>query len=146
MAFDIKKGLIAINTTAGYKVLDLSWIQVDSITSTPNQIQDVDSFINGNGYLKRTTLPHNRSKWEANTSILYEQDVQKLTKLLKDGYSVKDGVCDETQRKMKIRYYNEWSASYEEGYFYVPDISFAYKTILNSKLVYQPIRFAFIEY
>lgn len=150
MAYSKSKGLIAIATgySGGnyeYTVLDMGWVQSESITSTPNQIQDLDSYVNGNGYLKRTVLDHTRSKWEANTGILHESDVESFIKLLQRGFAVNDGKCTEKKRHLRIRYYNEWEHGYSSGIFYMPDISFQYKTCLNGELVYQPIRFAFIE-
>ena len=151
MAYESAKGLIAIATdwngsSYTYEKINMNWVQADTINSTPNQITDLDSHSNGNGVLKRTTLDHTRSKWEANTSILFEKQVDEFVHLLQRGFRVKDGKCTEKERKMRIRYYNEWEHGYAFGHFYVPDITFSYKTVLNDELVYQPIRFAFIEY
>lgn len=150
MAYSKEKGLIAIATgyqdgEYTYTKLNLNWVQAESITSTPEQIMDVDSYRNANGYLKRTVLDHAPAKWEANTTILYEEDVDQLLNLLQDGFSVNDDTCSKNKRQLRIRYYNEWEHGYSHGHFYVPDIAFSYKTVLNDKLVYQPIRFAFVE-
>ena len=145
MSFDINKGLIAIYTGSEYEVLDLSWVQTDSISSTPDQVLDKDIFTNAKGYLRRTVLEHTRSKWEANTTVLTEHQINKFINLLNKGFKG-DGECSASERKLKLRYYNEWKQSYVSGYYYVPDITFQYKTILNGKLMYQPIRFAFVEY
>lgn len=150
MSYDRDKGLIAIATAYSnkkytYDVLDLNWVQTDTISSTPDQMLDVDSYTNGNGFLKRKVFDHTRSKWEANTSILYESQVDKLIYLLQKGFAVKDGKCNAPKRELRIRYYNEWQHGYVSGVFYVPDITFSYKMELNDKLVYQPIRFAFVE-
>lgn len=151
MAYDSQKGLVAIATSYSgssyqYEKINFNWIQTDSINSTPDQITDLDTYTNGDGYLKRTVLPHTRSKWEANTSILFEENVDEFIRLLQKGFGVKDGKCNKEERHLRLRYFNEWQHGYEAGHFYVPDITFSYKTLLNDKLVYQPIRFAFIEY
>lgn len=150
MSYDKNKGLIAIATEYSgkkytYQALNLGWIQGDTISSTPDQMLDIDSHTNGNGILKRKVFDHTRSKWEANTSVLYESQVSALINLMQKGFKVNDGKCDVKKRHLRIRYYNEWRHGYAEGTFYVPDITFAYKTELGDKLVYQPIRFAFIE-
>lgn len=151
MGYDKNRGLIQIavgyqNKSYTYETIDLSWMQVDQINSTPDQRQDLDSFVNGNGYLKRTVMEHTRTKWEANTTILTYSQKCKFIKLLKRGMGVQDGgKCSSHKRHVHIRYYNEWSDSYESGLFYIPDITFNYKLELNGELVYQPIRFAFIE-
>lgn len=151
MAYEESKGLIAIATSYSngsyhYEKINLEWVQTDTISSTPDQITDLDSYTNGDGYLKRTVLPHTRSKWEANTTILYEKDADAFIRLLQKGFAIKDGKCNEAERHLRIRYYNEWKHGYAFGHFYVPDITFSYKIELDDKLVYQPIRFAFIEY
>ena len=151
MAYEKEKGLVAVATrysagTYHYEKINFGWVQTDTINSTPDQITDLDDFVNGDGYLKRTVLPHTRSKWEANTSILYENQVDQFIQLLQKGFHVKDGKCNEQERHLRIRYFNEWKHGYASGHFYVPDITFSYKTVLDDMLVYQPIRIASIEY
>lgn len=150
MSYDKNKGLIAIatgysNKKYTYTPLNLNWIQMDTIASTPDQVLDIDTNTNGNGILKRTVFDHTRSKWEANTSILYENQVENFIRLLQNGFAVKDGKCTAKKRHLRIRYYNEWKHGYEEGTFYVPDITFNYKLELDGELLYQPIKFSFIE-
>lgn len=150
MAYSKEKGLIAIATgyqdgKYTYTKLNLNWVQAESVTSTPEQIIDVDSYRNANGYLKRTVLDHAPTKWEANTTVLYQDEVDKFLDLLDEGFSLKDGKCTKKKRQLRIRYYNEWERGYSEGHAYIPVISFSYKLVINDKLVYQPIRFAFIE-
>ena len=150
MAFEESKGLIAIatgyaNGSYQYEAVDLNYVQMDTIIATPSQMQDLDSYVNGKGYLKRTVLEHSRSKWEANTTILTSTQVQKLLKLLQKGFTLNDSKCSKAKRELRLRYYNEWENDHVAGYFYVPDITFTYKIMLNGKLYYQPIRFAFIE-
>lgn len=150
LAFDANKGLIGIATSYSdgkyvYETIDSGWLQTDTVNSTPDQRQDLDSYVNAKGYLKRTVMEHTRTKWEANTGILYYDQVRQFIKLLNKGFKIKDGKCGEKARHCKIRYFNEWTDSYETGFFYVPDITFTYKTLLYSVPVYQPIRFSFIE-
>lgn len=150
MGYEANKGLIAIADEYNdgkyhYAKLNLNWVQEGTINSTPSQMQDIDTHTNGKGYLRRTVMPHSRSKWEANTGLLTEEQVSSFIRFLQKGFAIKDGTCAADKRQLKIRYFNEWEHGYTEGHFYVPDISFTYKTILNEELIYQPIRFAFIE-
>lgn len=150
MSYDKNKGLIAIATAYSnrkytYDVLNLNWVQADTVASTPDQVLDLDSYTNGNGFLKRKAFDHTRTKWEANTSVLYENQVDKLIYWMQKGFAVKDGKCDTHLRHARIRYFNEWQHGYVEGTFYVPNITFNYKLELNDELLYQPIRFSFIE-
>lgn len=151
MGYDKKRGLIQIatgysNKLYSYETINLNWMQTDQINSTPDQRQDLNSYVNGNGYLKRTVMQHTRTKWEANTHILTYKQKCEFVRLLKKGMVVKDGgKCSTLKRHVHLRYYNEWSDGYEVGLFYIPDITFNYKLILNGVPVYQPIRFSFIE-
>ncbi len=65
MAYEKEKGLVAVATrysagTYHYEKINFGWVQTDTINSTPDQITDLDDFVNGDGYLKRTVLPHTR--------------------------------------------------------------------------------------
>lgn len=153
MGFEMEKGLIAIATsydkktnTYVYQKLPEKWIQADTVILTPDQVQDADSYTNGNGYLKRTILPHKRTKYEANTTILTYKDKCTFMELLNEGIMLDDGECDFDERRGRLRYYDDWIDDYKEGFFYIPTISFPHKMYLDGKPLYQPIRFAFIEY
>ena len=106
---------------------------------------DLDTYINGKGYLKRTVMEHSRSKWECNTCTLTEKQWISICDLLDKGFRVKDGKASVKKRHLKARFYNDWTHDYATMYCYVPDIDFQYKLVLNGELNYQPIRIAFIE-
>lgn len=150
MAYEKAKGLLSVATSHSggefqYEKLSYKFMQHNGYTSTPNQMQDKDSYVNGNGYLKRTVLPHSRTKIEWNTPYLTYEDKCKLVSLLKKGFQA-GGECNASQRKIRIRYYNDWTDSYDHMYAYVPDIEFKPGGIYHGEMIYQPIRIAFIEY
>ena len=148
--YDESKGPIAIATgySGGkytYQKLNHDLLQQDTIQSTPDQMQDKDSYTNAKGYLRRTVMEHSRSKWEANTHIVSDKELDQLLSLFDKGFTVKDGECSKEKRHLHVRYYNDWKRDYATMLCYVPDITFQYKTKLAGRLYYQPVRFAFIE-
>lgn len=150
MAYSNAKGLIALPTDYsdknGYTWQKLSYhfVQPSGITITPKQMQDLDSYRNGNGVLKRTVLDHAPTKIEWNTPYLTYEDKCKLVHQIKLGF--KQGVGVYKQRKIRIRYYNDWEDDYSYGTFYMPDVQFQYGGLYHGAPLYLPIRLAAIEY
>lgn len=148
--YDKSKGVIAVATgySGGkytYTKINHDLLQTDTMSSTPNQMQDLDSYTNAKGYLKRTVMEHARSKWECNTCFLTEEQWISICDILEKGFKVKDGKASVSKRHLTARFYNDWKHDYESMHCYVPDITFQYKVALGGKLMYQPVRIAFIE-
>ena len=117
------------------------YISLASYVSTPHQRQDLDSFQDNEGRLHRNTLTHTRSKLEWNTPPLYERDLIKLQDILNSG------IINGMERKTKIIHYCIDTHTYEQGEFYIPDITFTPLRIMpNGELLLDKVRLAFIEY
>ena len=110
----------------------------------PSQMQDIDSYVNGNGYLKRKVLKHHRTKIEWNTPYLTYEDKCKLIKAIRTGYKQGEGSYE--SRTIHARYYNDWEDDYSTGKFYMPDVQFQYGGLYHGAPMYLPIRLALIEY
>lgn len=150
MAYEKAKGVLGIATAYSngsytYTKLD-EFIGANNYTATPNQMQDLDSYVNANGKLKRNVLPHSRSKIEFNTPYLKHAKKLKLVKLLNSAMALKDGTCNKAERKVRIRFYNDWTDDYETAFCYIPDIPFQYGGTYSGVPLYLPVRVAFIEY
>lgn len=150
LAFEKSKGMLAIATSYsggsyGYTKLD-KFVGVENITITPDIIQDIDSFRNQKGKLKRKTMPCTVTKIEINTAFMPEKDMDGLTKAIESGAKLKDGKCIEEQRKVKIRYYNSLRREYDTAFTYIPDISFTIYSTSKGYPEYNPVRIAFIGY
>lgn len=150
MAFDFGKGMIAVATRYSggeyhYEKLD-PYIEASSLNITPDQMQDIDSYVNANGKLKRTTMPYTRSKIEFNIKHTDEKTMDKVMKILDRGTRVKDGIVSEN--KVRIRFYNPKQMDYSNAFAYFPDITYGvYGTYMGSgKAIYTPTRIAFITY
>lgn len=148
MAYDKSKGLISIATSHDgseyhYEKID-QYIQKESYTCTPKQMQDLDSYVNANGYLKRKTMKHPRTKIDVDTPYMSYKDKKALVHILRLGMKTKN--CLVSQRKVRVRYYNDWTDDYEHGFFYVPDVDFKVAGTYKGVPQYMPTRFGFIEY
>jgi hypothetical protein len=150
MAYDKSKGLLAVatsysNGTYGYEKID-QYFAAEDLTITPNQMQDLDSYVNANGYLKRNVLPHSRTKTDGNSPYLTYAQKKSLISILNKGMTVGDGKCNKAERKVRVRYYDDWTDDYEHMYCYIPDVSFQYGGTYKGHPTYLPVRIAFIEY
>lgn len=150
MAFDKSKGVLGIataysNESYTYTKLD-KFMGINNYTSTPNQMQDLDSYVNANGRLKRNVMPHSRTKIEFNTPYLRHAQKLELVTILNTAMSLNDGVCDKPERKVRIRFYNDWTDDYETAFYYISDVSFQYGGTYSGVPLYMPIRIALIEY
>ena len=151
MAYSQAKGLIALPTDYNsakkeytYQKLSYKYIQPNGkLTMTPSQMQDLDSYVNGNGYLKRKVLEHHRTKIEWNTPYLTYDDKCKLISTIRKAF--KQGIGDSSSRTVHARYYNDWEDDYASGKFYMPDVQFQYGGLYHGAPMYLPIRLALIE-
>ena len=116
------------------------YISLTSYVSTPNQRQDLDSYQDNWGKLHRNTLDHTRSKLEWNTPPLIERELLSLQNILNSG------IINAKERKLKIIHYCFDTHTYEQGEFYMPDITFTPLLIRNGEVLMDKVRLAFIEY
>lgn len=152
MAYSNSKGLIALPTAYNGNSKEYTWKKLSykfiqqggNFNITPNQMQDIDSYVNGNGLLKRKVLDHCRTKIEWNTPYLIYEDKCRLIQAMRNAY--KYGVGAYKERKTRIRYYNDWEDDYTTGTFYMPDVQFQYGGLYHGAPMYLPIRLAAIEY
>jgi len=148
MAYSKSKGLLAVATSysnGGYSYTKIDgYIQYAGMSSTPNQMQDLDSYVNTKGHLKRTVLEHDRTKIDFNTKPMNYSDMHAFIHILKLG--MKQPKCIVKERKIRVRYYDEWSDDYEYMFCYIPDVEFQYNFTGLGFPQYLATRFAFIEY
>lgn len=116
------------------------YISLTSYVSTPNQRQDLDSYQDNLGKLHRNTLDHTRSKLEWNTPPLFERELLSLQNILNSG------IINAKERKLEIIHYCFDTHTYEQGEFYMPDITFTPLLIRNGEVLMDKVRLAFIEY
>ena len=69
---------------------------------------------------------------------------KKLISLINKAMTYGDGT--KAQRKLRARYYNDWTDDYESHFFYVPDVTFQYGGLYHGAPMYLPIKIQMIGY
>ena len=124
-----------------YTSIPLGKIRYETYQITPQQTIDLDSYRSENGNLLRNPVA-TKCKIEFNTPLMTDSEWADMWKIIKAGFN------NNTERKLKLRYYDTLSATYKTGYFYVPDVQTTIRNINEGAGVinYNEIRIAFIEY
>ena len=127
---------------AGGTELPMKYIAIGSYKSTPDQRMESKATRSVTGILHRTTVEHKAVKIEFTTPAITNKDVSALNTLLQGQY------IDALERKIKIQFYNQETDSYREATCYMPDVDYTIDHIdlSTNTVVYNPVRFAFIEY
>jgi hypothetical protein len=117
------------------------YISLTSYVSTPHQRQDLDSYQDNLGKLHRNTLQHTRSKLEWSTPPLTEREIKDLQDI------IESAIINAKERKGRVIHYCFDTHTYENGEFYMPDMSFTPLLIEpNGEVLLDKVRLAFIEY
>lgn len=128
-------------TTKMYVSIPLGMIRYETYQITPQQTIDLDSYRSENGNLLRNPVA-TKCKLEFNTPLMTDTQWGEIWNIIKAGFN------NNTERKLKLKYYDTLSATYKTGYFYVPDVQTTIRNINEGAGVinYNEIRIAFIEY
>lgn len=143
------KGLVSIATgySGGnyeYTKID-QFIAADNLSITADRAQDVDSYVNANGYLKRNVLKHMRDGISFSTVYMEYDKHEKFMSILRDGEK-QPGCTGSPEKKVRVRYFNEWTNDYSTGFFYIPDVEHKYGGTYKGTPTYLPTTFELIEY
>lgn len=123
-------------------VLPVKYMKSESYSCTPNQRMEAQAYRDVTGELHRVTCAHTASKIEFETPYLTNTERAALNAMLTAAFS------DAQARKIVIQYYNDATDSYAEGTMYMPDVQYTIYKVDNTKktILYNPVRYAFIEY
>lgn len=108
---------------------------------TPDQRQDKDSYRDGEGGLHRNVLPARSTTLEITT-------LSGLTLEEKNAFvsAINSGLSNAAERKVTLTYWNNETGSYCTDEFYMPDMTFTIKGVINGTIVYDSMTFKFIGY
>lgn len=134
------KGLGSGEYSTDY-IFPLEWIKERSY-KTIRSIQDEDDERDGNNYLHRNALEHNVRKIEFQlTRDISSREFDVIMDEIENRYTVPE------ERKLIVDMYIPEQRAYTgEIECYIPDLEITIKSITGDDLVYEPVRFAFIEY
>jgi len=133
--------LIKLGGSSG-TAIPMKFISAETYQITPNQRMELTAERDSNGVLHRSVVSNKPVKIEFETPYLNNTQVQALNTLLTSNYTVA------SERKISVYYYDTSSDSYKTESCYVPDIQYTINHIdvAGQKIVYNPIRIAFIGY
>lgn len=100
----------------------------------PDRRTDKNSFVNGDGKLNRTILPHKRSGITFNTGFITDSDITTLSSI----FNGRDNVS--------VVYWNPIKQNYSSGSFYIPDMEFETLMDDGTEVTYRPVELELIEY
>lgn len=118
----------------------LEYIKFETYNITPNQRMDLDSYRDLTGVLHRQVLSHTATKIEFQTPYMTEEKLNTMLSIINSALS------NFNERKVTVEYYDVETNSHKSGSFYMPDISYTMYNVVGTKIIYNPIRIAFIEY
>lgn len=122
----------------GSKILPNSYLT--AFKATPNQRTENYAYRDGNNDLQRATIDNHKSKIEFTVKPMLLDEKIVFQNI------INSGIVIPTQRKCLVEYWNDETNSYQNGYFYIPDIIFTYLDATALTLVYAPTNITLIEY
>lgn len=112
---------------------------------TPCQRTEAEAYRDANNDLHRVTIDNHKTKFELTTLPI------TLEEKLEIEAAMQAGVVSAVERKYYITYWNDDPLSdgandYRTGYFYLADVSYTHRSITASTIIYESIKYTFIEY
>lgn len=116
-------------------------IKTGSYDITPNARQDLDSYRDADGILRRTALSHTATIVEFDTIILDEEDMRVLMHAIVLNY------INFNERDAECTYYDPETGQMKTGHFYLDsNLKFGLLRIENGRKIYKETHFKFVEY
>jgi hypothetical protein len=114
--------------------ISMKYISAKSYKSIPNREQDLDSYRDADGILRRNILPHKVTTIEFTTPYLSLADKIALQAIIP------------SRTKQTITYWNDETNTYATGNFYIPDVTYEIYRVDGNDIIYMPINYRFIQY
>lgn len=124
----------------GGKILPNRYFKQGSYSVTPNQRTELSANRDNDNYLHRNTSPNHKTKISFETGILYLQDKINIQNIMNNG------LINSVERKYSITYWNDEQNCYITAEFYMTDVTYTILDTLGNDIIYQPVKFDFIQY
>lgn len=117
------------------------YIKDGSYNTKPKQIQDKDSYTDGNGLTHRNALPHTKSEVQFTLMKMSEIEMKKIIS------GIKRNIINVLERDGNCTYYDTWDGDLHTAHMYL-DSSTEFKLIReqNGKRMYDETQILFVEY
>lgn len=116
-------------------------IRAESFKITPNARQDLDSYRDADGVLRRTALEHTATVIEFDVKMMKESEMRSLMNAIKSSY------INYSERDAQCSYFDPETGSMKTGHFYIDsNLSFSYYAVWDGEIWYNETHFKFVEY
>ena len=134
--------LIKVGTGLAAVEIPMKYMRYTSYKVTPDQRMEWSAERDTTGVLHRETVANKPPKIEFETPYMTNSDIVALNTLIQGKYTVA------AERKLDITYYDPESDSYKTAAVYMPDVDYKIYNVdsTNNKILYEPLRYAFIGY
>lgn len=134
--------LIKVGTGLAAVEIPMKYMRYTSYKVTPDQRMEWSAERDTTGVLHRETVANKPPKIEFETPYMTNSDIVALNTLIQGKYTVA------AERKLDITYYDPESDSYKTAAVYMPDVNYKIYNVdsTNKKILYEPLRYAFIGY
>lgn len=134
--------LIKVGTGLAAVEIPMKYMRYTSYKVTPDQRMEWSAERDTTGVLHRETVANKPPKIEFETPYMTNSDIVTLNTLIQGKYTVA------AERKLDITYYDPESDSYKTAAVYMPDVDYKIYNVdsTNKKILYEPLRYAFIGY
>ena len=134
--------LIKVGTGLAAVEIPMKYMRYTSYKVTPDQRMEWSAERDTTGVMHRETVANKPPKIEFETPYMTNSDIVTLNTLIQGKYTVA------AERKLDITYYDPESDSYKTAAVYMPDVDYKIYNVdsTNKKILYEPLRYAFIGY
>ena len=134
--------LIKVGTGLAAVEIPMKYMRYTSYKVTPDQRMEWSAERDTTGVLHRETVANKPPKIEFETPYMTNSDIVALNTMIQAKYTVA------AERKLDITYYDPESDSYKTAAVYMPDVDYKIYNVdsVNNKILYEPLRYAFIGY
>ena len=133
--------LIKLGGSSGAE-LPMTYMKPETYVAEPNQRLESEAARAVTGVLHRTTVAHTATKIEFETPIIDNTQVAALNTLLTNAMS------NASRKDITVYYYDPETDDYKTATCYMPDVKYTIKHVDTTKnrIIYNSVRYAFIEY
>lgn len=134
--------LIKVGTGLAAVEIPMKYMRYTSYKVTPDQRMEWSAERDTTGVLHRETVANKPPKIEFETPYMTNSDIVALNTIIQAKYTVA------AERKLDITYYDPESDSYKTAAVYMPDVDYKIYNVdsVKNKILYEPLRYAFIGY
>ena len=128
--------LIAFNGV----IFPTHYIKQGTYTVIPNQRTELSANRDNTNYLHRNTSPNHKTKISFETGFLHLAEKTAIQNIMRNG------LINEIERKYSMTYWNDETNDYRTAEFYMTDVTYNPLDTVGNDIIYQPVKFDFIQY